>query len=65
MTDTDTQTLNLKTILLLIVVAIVMAVVVTLVQTLILGKANVAITGGVVGAIVVVTAMSARRKRVS
>jgi flagellar basal body-associated protein FliL len=49
MTDTDTQALNLKTILLLIVVAIVMAVVVTLVQTLILGKANVAITGGVVG----------------
>jgi len=65
MTDTDTQALNLKTILLLIVVAIVVAVVVTLIQTLILGKANVAITGGVVGAIVVVTLMSARRKRVS
>ena len=46
MTDTDTQALNLKTILLLIVVAIVVAVVVTLIQTLILGKANVAITGG-------------------
>jgi len=57
--------MNLKTILLLIVVAIVVAVVVTLIQTLILGKSNVAITGGVVGAIVVVTAMSARRKSVS
>lgn len=65
MTDTDTQALNLKTILLLILVAIVVAVVVTLVQTLILGKANVAITGGIVGAIVVVTAMNARRKRTS
>ena len=57
--------MNLKTILLLIVVAIVAAVVVTLIQTLILGKANIAITGGVVGAIVVVSAMSARRKSVS
>ena len=57
--------MSLKTILLLIVVAIVTAVVVTLVQTLILGKSNVAITGGVVGAIVVVSAMSARRKQVS
>ena len=59
---TDTQALNLKTILLLIIVAIIVAVVVTLVQTLILGKANVAVTGGVVGVIVVVTAMSAKRK---
>jgi len=57
--------MNLKTILLLIVVAIVVAVVVTLIQTLILGKSNVAITGGIVGAIVVVSAMSARRKQVS
>lgn len=57
--------MNLKTILLLIVVAIVVAVVVTLIQTLIMGKSNVAITGGVVGAIVVVSAMSARRKSAS
>jgi hypothetical protein len=65
MTDTDTQALDIKTILILVVVAIVTAVVVTLIQTIILGKANVAITGGVVGAIVVGTAMSARRKKVS
>ena len=64
MTDTETQALNIKTILLLIIVAFVTAVIVTLVQTFVLGKANVAITGGVVGAIVVVTAMSARRKKV-
>jgi len=57
--------MTFKTILLLIVVAIVTALVVTLVQTLILGKANVAVTGGIVGAIVVVSAMSASRKRVS
>jgi len=57
--------MNLKTILLLIVVAIVVAVVVTLIQTLIMGKSNVAITGGVVGAIVVVSVLSARRKSVS
>lgn len=63
MTDTATQALNLKTILLLVVVAIVTATVVTLAQALILGKANVAITGGIVGAIVIGIAMSARRKR--
>ena len=63
MNDTATQALNIKTILILILVAIVTAVVVTLIQTLILGKANVAITGGVVGAIVVGIAMSARRKK--
>ena len=62
MTDTETQGLNIKTILILVVVAIVTAVIVTLAQTFVLGKSNVAITGGVVGAIVVVTAMSARRK---
>jgi hypothetical protein len=57
--------MTLKTILLLIVVAIVTAVVVTLVQTVILGRSHVAVTGGIVGAIVVVSALSASRKRVS
>lgn len=65
MNDTDTQSLNLKTILLLVVVAIVAATLVTLAQTLIMGKANVAITGGVVVPIIVAIAMTARRKRVS
>lgn len=61
----DTKGLNLKTILLLVVVATVTAVVVTLVQALILGKPNVAITGAVVVPIVVAIALSARRKKVS
>ena len=64
MSDTDTQSLNLKTILLLVVVAIVTATLVPLAQTLITGKANVAITGGVVVPIIVAIAMTARRKRV-
>lgn len=59
----DTGTLNIKTILILVVVAIVAAVLVTFLQILILGKSNPAITGGAVGAIVVGIAMSARRKR--
>jgi hypothetical protein len=59
------QTINAKTILVLAAVAIVVSVVVTLIQTLILGKANVAITGGVVVPTVVALALSARRKRSS
>ena len=60
-----TETSNLKTILMLVAVAIVVSVVVTLIQTLILGKANVAVTGGVVGAMVVALSLNARRKRSS
>ena len=58
------ETSNVKTILLLVVVAIVVSVVVTLLQTLILGKTNVAITGGVTGAMVVALGLG-RRKRSS
>ena len=47
------ETFNLKSILLLVAVAIVVAVVITVIQILILGKSNVAITGGVVGGMVV------------
>jgi hypothetical protein len=61
----DSQTSNMKTILVLVAVAIVVAVVVTLLQTLILGKSNTAITGGVVGAMVVALGLSSRRKRSS
>lgn len=60
-----TDTSNVKTILMLVVVAIVVAVVVTLIQSLILGKSNVAITGGVVGATIGGLGLSARRKRSS
>lgn len=64
MTDTQTSSLNVKTILILIVVALVVAVLVTLAQTVMLGKANAGITGSVVGAIVAGLAISAKRKRV-
>jgi hypothetical protein len=59
------QSSIVKTILTLIPVAIIIAVVVTLLQTLILGKANTAITGGVVGAMVVGLGWSTRRKKSS
>jgi hypothetical protein len=58
-------TSNAKTILVLVAVAIVVAVIVTVLQTLIVGKSNVAITGGVVGAIVVALGLSTQRKRSS
>ena len=60
-----TETNTLKTILLLIAVAIFVAVAVTVVQTLIIGKSHVAVTGGVVGATVVVLGLSAWRKKSS
>lgn len=59
------ENINLKTILMLVAVAIVVAVVVTLMQVLILGKSNVAVTGGVVGAMVVVLGLGTKRKRSS
>ena len=59
------ETSSIKTFLMLVAVAIVVAVVVTVIQTLILGKANTAITGGVVGAMVVALGLTARRKRSS
>ena len=59
------ENINLKTILMLVAVAIVVAVVVTVIQTLILGKSNVAVTGGVVGAMVVALGLSTKRKRSS
>ena len=59
------ETSNVKALLILIAVAILVSVVVTLIQTLILGKANVAITGGVVGATVVGLGLTKRRKKSS
>jgi hypothetical protein len=51
-----------KRLLLVIVVAIVMALVVTLAQTLIMGRANIAVTGGIVGAICGFLAVTQIRK---
>ena len=56
------ENINLKSILMLVAVAIVVAVVVTLMQVLILGKSNVAVTGGVVGAMVVVLGLGKRKR---
>ena len=62
MTESQTKPMTLKNVLVLILVAIVVSVVVTLLQTLIMGKSNVAITGGIVGALVVGLWMSTKRK---
>ena len=62
MSDSQTNPMTLKNVLVLILVAIVMSVVVTLLQTLILGKSNVAITGAIVGASVVGLWMQTKRK---
>lgn len=56
------ETSYLKSILVLVAVAIVVAVVMTVIQQLILGKSNTAVTGGVVGATIVVLGIGLRRK---
>ena len=52
-----------KTIALVVLVAIVTAVAVTLVQVLIKGNSNAAITGGAVGAVTAAMAISTMRKK--
>ncbi len=63
MSDAEKRPITAKKLALVIVVAIVMAVVVTLVQTLIMGRANIAVTGGVVGAITAFLATTQIRKK--
>ena len=62
MADNQSSGLSVKNILLLILVAVTTSVVVTLLQVLLVGKSNVAITGGVVGALCVGMWMSVRKK---
>lgn len=62
MSENQASTLSARTIVILILVAIVTAVVVTLLQTLILGRANVAVTGGVVGALTVALWLNTKKK---
>lgn len=57
------EAINLKSILMLVAVAIIVAVVITVIQTLILGKSNTAITGGVVGAMVIAFGLGTKRKK--
>ncbi len=54
-----------KTIALVLLVALVTAVAVTFIQRLLLGNANPAVTGGVVGAVMAAMAVSIIRKRSS
>jgi hypothetical protein len=63
MDNPQTQKITAKNLALVILAAIVTAVAVTLIQTLILGKANIAITGGVVGATIAVLSISTLRKK--
>jgi uncharacterized MnhB-related membrane protein len=63
MAENKSSGIGAKSLILLIIVAISVSVVVTLLQTLILGKSNVAITGGIVGAFCVGLWMSMKKKK--
>jgi len=63
MAENKSSGVGAKSLILLIIVAISVSVVVTLLQILILGKSNVAITGGIVGAFCVGLWMSIRKKK--
>ena len=63
MTENKSSGIGAKSLILLIIVAISVSVVVTLLQTLILGKSNVAITGGIVGAFCVGLWMNLKKKK--
>ena len=63
MAENDSSGLSLKSLILLIIIAVTVSVVVTLLQVLIVGKSNVAITGGIVGASVVGIWMSIKNKK--
>jgi multisubunit Na+/H+ antiporter MnhB subunit len=65
MNDAQGRTSTGKLIALVVVVAVVIAVVSTLVQNLVLGHANTAVTGGVVGAITAVVVLSSMKKKSS
>lgn len=63
MNDSQSRKITGKDIALVLLVAIVAAVGATLVQILLLGKSNAAVTGGVVGAVTAVAAVGVIRKR--
>ena len=62
MSENQASSLSAKTIVILILVATVTAVVITLLQTLILGRSNVAVTGGIVGAMTVALWLNTKKK---
>ena len=63
MNDAPSRTSTGKLIALVVVVAVVTAVASTLVQSLLLGHANTAVTGGVVGAITAVVVLGSMKKK--
>jgi hypothetical protein len=63
MNDSQSRKTTAKTLALVVLGAIVTAVVVTLIQRWLLGNANIAVTGGVVGAVTAVLAISAMKKK--
>ncbi len=63
MDEGQTTKPSVKALLILVLVVIVAAVVITLLQSLILGKANSAITGGVLGAIIAGYYVTSIRKK--
>jgi hypothetical protein len=63
MTENQKQMSTGKALVVLVLAAIVTSVIVTLLQTLILGSANTAVTGGVVGAITAMLAFKTIRKK--
>jgi uncharacterized MnhB-related membrane protein len=63
MSNNQGSSMTAKNLIVLVLVAITVSVVVTLLQTLIVGKSNVAITGAVVGALCVVLWMSTKKKQ--
>lgn len=63
MAENKSSGLGVKQLIILIIIAMTVSVVVTLLQIVILGKSNVAITGGIVGALCVGLWMSIKKKR--
>ena len=63
MSENKSSGMDAKSILMLIIAAVVVSLVVTLLQVLIVGKSNPAITGGIVGASIVGIWMSTKKKK--
>lgn len=63
MNDTGTQPSKGKAIAIVVLVAIFTALLVTAVQVLVSGKAHTAVTGGVVGAVTALAAITTFRKK--
>jgi len=63
MAENESSGMTAKTLIFLIIMAIAVSLVVTLLQVLIVGKSNPAITGGIVGATVVGIWLTTKKKK--